>query len=589
MNWLKTRITLPGNTNNVLNQDIPTARETLLAVRSLSPKQQLSFGALVFAGCIALMLLILYVNNIFLVEVPARGGELTEGVIGFPRLINPLFLAKNDAERDIAALTYSGLMRLGKEGTLEPDLAERYEATEDGRTYTFTLKENLTWHDGAPITASDIVFTIKKAQDPLLKSPRRAQWEGVTVEAIDNKTVVFTLAQPFAGFLENTTLGILPEHIWKSIPIEEFSLTNLNEEPIGSGPYEFTKAKRDRSGIPTSYEFNAFDDFALGEPYIQTITVRFYPNEELLQKAFTDRDIDSVAALSAASARTLVEKGARIISPTDPLPRVFAVFFNQDQQPLFTDEAVRHALSQAVPRESFIDQVLDGFASPLTSPLPPGVLGAENAVENASASSSTTAATILEQAGWTLPEGERVRTNSKDVRLAFTLVTANTPEFKAVTQALKAIWESIGAEVTVNFFEQNDLTENVIRPREYDALFFGEAVGRDPDPYSFWHSSQRNDPGLNVALYANITADDVLERARVEINQEKRASLLHTFQDEVIADTPAVFLYAPHFVYVIPEDLGGAELKAVAQPSERFAQVHTWFVRTDHIWKLFTD
>lgn len=573
----------------MLNQEAPKARELRAAFLLMTPKKRIMTSALITIALGALMFLTLYVNSLFLVEVPAYGGTLTEGVIGFPRLINPLFLTKNDAERDIAALTYSGLMRVSKEGTLEGDLAKNYSISDDGRTYTFSLRDDLVFHDGANITSGDVVFTIKKAQDPLLKSPRRAQWEGVTVEAADPQTIVFTLPQPYAGFLENTTIGILPQHIWSEIAVDEFSLTKFNEEPVGSGPYKYSSSKRDRSGIPTQYTFDAFEQFALGMPYIDHITVRFYPNEEELKSALTRGEVESAVAISAQTASMLETNGSHITSPMNPLPRVFAVFFNQDKQTLFTDSSIRRALSLSVPRESLIDQVLKGYATALYGPLPSGVIGFEgNEISTAMASTSIDEAnSLLEAAGWKYNEERSVRVKDEK-EFAFTLVTANTQEFKESANALKVIWQNIGARVTVNVFEQNDLTENIIRPREYDALFFGQAIGRDPDPFSFWHSSQRIDPGLNVALYANITVDSVLERARVEIDNTKRASLLQEFQDEIATDVPAVFIYAPHLLYVVPAKLGGADISLIAQPSERFSQIHRWFIETDNIWKIFT-
>ncbi|MDP3989138.1 MAG: ABC transporter substrate-binding protein [bacterium] len=585
MSWLTHRA---SNIKNGLRQPAPSVNEVRGVVSHLSKTKQILVAILTTVCIGSIVLTLLYVNNLFLVEVPAHGGELTEGVIGHPRLINPLFLAKNDAEIDIATLTYSGLMRVSKDGTLEPDLAESYTISDKGTVYTFVLRENLTWHDGEALTAKDILFTIQQVQDPLVKSPHRAKWEGVTVETPNGQTIVFTLSHPFSRFLENTTLGMLPEHIWGSIGVDEFALTKFNEEPIGSGPYRFVESNRDRAGIPTDYLFRAFKNFALGQPYIEKLTVRFYPSHENLRQALSQGDIDSAAALSADTAQALLTDRSVIISPTYPLPRVFSVFFNQDKQAIFTDVNVRRALSLAVPRQSLINQIFKGYATAITTALPPGILGGlldETITAQTDASPFSDAEALLDSAGWKRSD-DGIR-QKKEQELAFTLVTANTQEFKDVTDALKAIWETLGARVTINLFEPNDLAENVIRPREYEALFFGQAIGRDPDPYSFWHSSGRNDPGLNVALYANITADDVLERARIETDETKRADLLRTFEEEIKEDVPAVFLYAPHLIYVVPEDLQGVSFGIINQASERFTQIHRWYRKTDRIWKVF--
>jgi len=152
------------------------------------------------------------------------------------------------------------------------------------------------------------------------------------------------------------------------------------------------------------------------------------------------------------------------------------------------------------------------------------------------------------------------------------------------------MWEKIGAKVDVKIFETGDLTQNVIRPRKYDALLFGEIVGRDPDPFAFWHSSQRNDPGLNVALYTNIKADKLLEEARGAQDEAKRADKYKEFQEEVSKDIPAIFLFSPKFIYVIPKNLKGTdEMESVTVPSERFSMIHKWYKSTDKVWKIFAN
>ncbi len=580
--------------------------EIALAIKMLSPKEKLVFSLLTFIFVMSTFIIAWKVNNLFLVEVPAEGGELTEGVIGTPRFINPL-LATGDADRDLTMLIYSGLMRAGENGEILPDLAEKYQLSEDGLTYIFTLKDDLVWQDGQKLTSDDVVFTIKTAQDPNLKSPRRASWEGVAVEKIDERTVKFFLKSSYASFLENATLGILPKHIWKNISSDSFALSDRNLKPIGSGPYKVNRVERGPSGIAEYYELVPFKKFALGAPKISKLFIYFFPSEESLLKSYRQGKVESMNAISTESALELKEKGNRVEKSSLPLPRVFAVFFNQNHNELFSDQNVRKALDMSLDRDILINRALKGYAMALDGPIPPSSLGYVKMTGNETASSTRAeeARTLLAKTGWkwnaskkvlekNIPSaGQKRGSSPKDKsvtkQLAFSLVTSDTPELAKAAEAIKQAWENIGAKVELKTLEIGDLNQNIIRPRKYDALFFGEIIGRDPDPFSFWHSSQRNDPGLNVALYANIKVDKILESARAILDKTERASKYSEFAKELTKDVPAVFVYSPYFLYVVPEKIQGLRLESVTIPSERFLHINSWYIERDKVWKIFTN
>ena len=222
---------------------------------------------------------LLYIlNQSLLVAAPAPGGTLSEGIVGSPRFINPV-LAMTDADRDVVSLVYSGLLRATPGGQYIPDLAKSFDVSPDGTTYTFILRSNATFHDGKLVTANDIVFTILKTQDPTLKSPLRANWDGVTVEEIDPTTVRFTLKSPYAPFIKNLTLGILPKHLWQDVSSEEFPFSELNTSSVGSGPFKISSISRSSAGIPTLYDLEPFEHYALGKPYLNHILLHFYQSE----------------------------------------------------------------------------------------------------------------------------------------------------------------------------------------------------------------------------------------------------------------------------------------------------------------------
>jgi len=525
-------------------------------------------------------------NQYALIEVPTTGGVLVEGVIGTPRFINPI-LAASDADRDLTALVYSGLMRVTADGSLELDLAEKVTVSTDGTSYTFILRKNEFWNDGEPVTADDVVFTIQKALDPSIKSPKRANWEGVTVAKVDDYTVEFTLRQPYAAFLENTTMGILPKHKWTGVDAEQFPFSEYNVTPVGSGPYTVTSIIRDNNSIPTSYELAPVKRPAHDNAKV-AITIHFYGKSDDLITAYEKGDIESMGAVSADVARALAERGVNV--RTAPLPRIFGVFVNQSEAPIFTHEEVRTALSLSAPRTRIVDEVLYGYGTPIDGPIPPGSLGYASSSAVLSAQVKEAEA-LLEENGWKLgTDGVRVRTTKSGTEtLEFTLDTSNVPELKASAELLKEAWGSIGVSVRTQFYEESDLKNLVIRPRKYDALLFGEVVGRNPDPFSFWHSSQRLDPGLNIALYTNSAVDTLLEKARGISDNSERGEKIQEFQKIIREETPAIFLYSPQFIYILPSSLKGVALPPITTPSDRFSHAFEWHYSTDRVWKLFAN
>jgi peptide/nickel transport system substrate-binding protein len=521
---------------------------------------------------------------------------LVEGVLNTPAHINPLLATGeigSEADRDLTALIYSGLLRADGKGGFTPDLAERYEVSRDNLVYTFTLKKNLLWHDGKKITASDVVFTIKTAQESRMKSPKRASWDGVGVEQVDDLTVRFTLKKPYAPFIENTTMGILPEHIWKTIDFNRFDTNKYNREPIGSGPYKLDSIKtttKDGDEIPVSYTLTAFRGFSLGTPYINTIKLVFYRSEDELINAFKAGDVEAINSISPESAGALASTGSRV--EHTPLPRVLAVFFNQSQAPVFADLAVRKALALAVDKQAIVDKALAGYGVVIDSPIPPVALGYKDPAPEIPREERLRAArSLLTNAGWKYDEVNNVwtkKSKKETTTLRFALSTSEASELKTVAQGLKTSWEELGVAVDVRVFATGDLKETVVRPRKFDALFFGQVLGRDGDPYPFWHSSQRLDPGLNVASYTNQRVDKILDDARTETDYKKRIAYYESFKNEIAKDAPAVFIYAPEFLYVVPKKVQGLNLGSITIPSERFLNIYEWYINTDGIWKMFT-
>ncbi len=262
---------------------------------------------------------------------------------------------------------------------------------------------------------------------------------------------------------------------------------------------------------------------------------------------------------------------------------------------------MRQALSDAIDRSALIESTLNGYGTALTGPIPPSLLSeiAGTSIQNPTSTPATTtdpaliARSELLQKGWapgpdgTLQKSVGSGNKAKEVELAFTLSTSNVPELQAVASSLAKSWTAMGAKVTTQIYDQGDLTDNVIRPRKFDALLFGEIVGRGLDLFAFWDSSQRNDPGLNIAMYANTSVDTILSKLRAGTDATTSQQLYLQFEAAIAKDNPAVFLYSPDFLYVVPADLKGISLGPIENPSDRFNTVQDWYRQTDHVWTIF--
>lgn len=545
-------------------------------LRTLSPGDKLIAGILGIGVAVTSLVGAYALESKMLVTVPSYGGSLTEGVLGSPRFVNPL-LALSDADKDLSALTHAGLMGISEDGSLIPVLAESYEVSEDGKTYTFILREGLRFHDGSPVTSEDVVFTVQKAQDPGLKSPELANWANILVEAVDARTVRFTLPKAYAPFLEDATLGIIPARLWKNLSNEEFPFSLHMQEPVGAGPFRISSMKRGEDGMIERYELVAFKKYALSRPYLDSIRFEFFSQEDDLLRAYERGRVESAHGIPEESAIKI------------PYARVFGIFFNANQNPLFARNEVREALSLLVDRTGMTSEVLGGFATPIEGPVPPGSGIDVSVPAIAYEERLAEARDVLERRGWEY-DGVNNRWTHEDAgTLSVTVKTSSVPELKAVAQATKEDWEAFGVPTALEFYEPGDLTTSVIRPRRYEALLFGMVVGRDHDLYAFWESSQRNDPGLNVSMYANRTVDELLEAVREESDPSAVLESLAKLNEIISADFPAVFLYAPDFLYALPKNMRGVRISQIASPSDRFAGVAKWHRETERVWPLFVN
>ncbi len=558
----------------------------------------LSFKERVVAAIATIVLIvgiILFGNSIlprFGTNEPARGGTYTEALIGSPILVNPLWPGTNDADRDVTRLIFSGLFRYNEKNELEPDVIERYEVSPDGKTYTFHLKQNLSWHDGVPLTASDVAFTINMIKNPSVKSPLANDFRTVSATAENDDTIIVTLESPLPNILSALTVGIIPENHWTDVPPEAARLAELNVKPIGSGPYRLKSLRKTKQGAIRSYTLEQNPYTYRARPYLDEITFKFYPDAASAVQALASGNADGLAFIPQELRTTLARKHDLVYHDLK-VTQIVGLFFNQKQQPILGDKEVRAALAHATPRDAVIQDAFNGYADNLNGPLLAGTPGFTNDITSFDFNTDT-ARTMLEKDGWKLAPGKTVRTfvpkDKKDKRwsagaeLKLNLKTVNVPEYVQAAELIRDAWSAIGVEVTVGTSEPGKMDREVIAPRAYDVVLYGELLGSDRDPYPFWHSSQVAAPGVNLAGYVNHRVDALLTEARSLAKPEDRAARLTEFSKIVTSDIPAIFLLEPRYLYAVSNHVRGVIEGSLANPADRFASIEKWYTKTKFKW-----
>lgn len=551
---------------------------------SFSPKQTFIFVTLFIIMLVSTLSVLGKINRNFMVYNPERGGTLTEGILGSPRFVNPI-LAISDTDKDLSTLVYAGLMKKTPSGEIVPDMAESYTVSPDGLTYSFTIKADAKFQDKTPLTASDVVFTIEHIKDSVVKSPLEAIWEGVIVSKDESNpnTVVFRLGAPYASFLENTTLGILPKHIWEKLSSEEFNLSKANLEAVGSGAYKISSIKTDKNGLVEEFELSNWNGYSGVAPYLRNINFIFFKSETDLIRAYRKGRVDQISSISPKSAANLKAEGYQPTTAT--LSRIFGLFFNANHNEIFRDKTIVSAIDLAINKSHIVDNVLYGFATPIDSPVPQSLSKNTETATEEPAADTAKAENLLNAAGWKMNEATGFREKSGK-RLGFSISTADVGELRAASELIKTDLAKVGIDVSVKVFETGMLNQTVIRPRDYEALFFGQIVRNDSDLFAFWHSSQRNDPGLNISLYANTRVDKSLEDLIASSDPNVRASKLADIASQIKSDMPAIFMYSPEFIYMEGDGVHGVELDRITSASERFLGIKDWYKRTDAVWKF---
>ncbi|MBU4256853.1 peptide ABC transporter substrate-binding protein [Patescibacteria group bacterium] len=546
--------------------------------------------------------------------VPISGGEYTEGLVGAPKYINPLYANVSDVDNDIAGLVFSSLFKHDGNGKLVNDLAEEYKISGDNKIYTFKIRQDVKWHDGSDLTIDDIIFTFNAIKDSQYKSPLRASFGGVEIKKIDEEIMEFTLSEPYAAFLELLTFGILPQNLWQQIPPGAANLAELNLKPVGSGQYKFKSLVKDKSGNIRSYNLVVNDSYYDKEPHIENLNFKFFPGFSEAAAALNEGLVDGISYLPRQIKEEIIAQDHLNYYQLN-LPQLTALFFNEQSDSALKDKKTRQALLMAIDKNKIISQILNDEARLADSPILPDSFAYNPEIKKYQYDKET-AAKLLDEAGWIAAEitdediakakddansDDENKKKQAEAKLAMgkgkwrskdnefltvDLTTVDNKENNEVAEIIKNFWQELNIKTNVEIIAASQIQNDIIKPRNFTVLLYSIVVGADPDPYVFWHSSQINERGLNITNYSNKEVDQLLEDARLTNDIEVRKEKYKKFQEIIAEDAPAFFLYSPVYTYVQAKKIKGFAVNIILMPRDRFANIADWYVSTGRkiIW-----
>ncbi|MBE2237253.1 MAG: peptide ABC transporter substrate-binding protein [Caldilineaceae bacterium] len=555
----------------------PTIQSTTTGAASpaASLAQHMRWLVLIALAAIAVLVVILSfaTYTVPTVLVPDRGGVFREGVAGAPQYLHPVWCQNsNNIDSDLCNLVYRGLMRLGQNGRIVPDLAESWSVV-DGRIYQFRLKPNLFWHDGQALTVDDVMFSYSILQDPSLAEipglPRL--WRSVTVEKLDNRTIQITLPQPFAPFIDLTTVGLLPRHIYGDTPAKDLVTKSLTETPIGAGPMRIVETTPEHVRLEPNPFNTGFS------PYISALEFDFYPDYGTMVAAFDAQQIDGLSTLlpsevNSAAAHDDVQTFSSIEFGYENI----LLNVNNPNAPFFQNIAVRQALLYALDRKQLIDEVLSGqgiVAEGLISPNH----WAYTADVKQYGFDRDLARSLLDQAGWIDSDGDGVR--DKDGKpFSFILLVKDDALHQQIGTRLAADWAEIGVRADMQAIPFSGLVADFLAPRAFEAALTDWNQVGDPDPFPQWHSSQIEGNGQNYAGWQSAEADQLMDAARQTIDEDERRALYAQFQAIFAEELPSLPLFHPLYTYGVSTRVHNVEVGALNTPAERFDNFDIWYI-----------
>jgi peptide/nickel transport system substrate-binding protein len=513
--------------------------------------------------------------------VPTRGGSYTEALVGKMQRLNPVLDYYNAVDRDVDRLIYSSLIDYDAKGLPKEDLAESWGASFDGLSYNFVIREDAFWHDGEPVEANDIIFTINLMRDPdsVLPEDIKEFWQGVEVTPLGNNQVQFRLQEPFAPFLDYLNFGILPSHILAGMTYSEMINSEFNIKPIGSGPYKF-EGLLGESGAISGVILSANTDYYEKAPFINEIVFKYFGSIEEAFNAYLAGNVLGISKLSPDILDdALINEEIALYSMVDPGISMILLNLNNNDVRFFQDEIVRLFMLMSLDRKGMIDNVLNGQGIIADAPILLNswayYSGNQRVDQNVQESIN-----LLKGAGYLLEDGGLSRSKDGSL-LTFSLVHPNDDYHTQIARSIKSDWERIGISVDLLAVPYDTLILDHLQPLTYEAALIDINYFRspDPDPYPFWDQAQQTG-GQNYSQWENHIASQYLEEARISQDLEERAKLYRNFQVIFADELPALPLFYSTYSFAIDQSIQGVRVGSMYDSSDRFWNITDWYLIT---------
>lgn len=483
--------------------------------------------------------------------VPVTGDSLIEGTIGEASTLIPL-LATDASSHAVAGLVYNGLVKYDKNLNIVGDLAKSFDVSKDGLTITFHLHHGVKWHDGAPFTSRDILYTYRVTVDPETPTAYAEDFKQVkNITAPDLYTIQVTYDSPFAPALASWGMNILPAHLLEG---KDITRSLLSRNPVGTGAYRF---KEWVSGQKIVLEANSA--YFEGRPYIDRFIYRIIPDSSTMYMELKAGTIDLMTLTPVQYARQTSAKSftSRFNKYRYPSSNYLYMGYNL-RHPLFSDKRVRQAMTAAINKDELIQGVLFGMGQKAHGPIVPGRWAYNPAIKDIGYDPKH-ATELLAQAGWKKKNSDGILTkNGKPFQ--FTILTNQGNQQRLMTaQIIQQRLRQIGIDVKIRVVEWAAFLKEFVNKGNFEVVLLAWSISQDPDMYDIWHSS-KNKPGeLNFIGFKNAEVDRLLVEGRNTFDIEKRKRAYFRIQEILVEEQPYTFLYVPDSLPVVSSRIRGVE------------------------------
>ena len=496
------------------------------------------------------------------------GGTLVNAMAGEPSNLIAM-VAGDSASSAIAGNIFNSLIKYDENLNYAPDLAESWKISNNQKTITFTLKKNLKWSDGLPLTSEDVLFTWKLITNPTTRTPYGSDYQLVKeASAPDALTFKITYASSYAPALDTwTALHILPKHILKD---EDINKTFFSRKPTGSSYYKLDEWISGQQVV-----LKASNNSTSGPPSIEKLISRIIPDTS---SQFLELTADNIDLMNINPIQY-----QRVFPARKDLQQKIALYkelgngytylgFNLKKAP-FNDIRVRQALNFAIDKDEVIKGVLLGLGESISSPYKPGTRW-NNPNLSPYPYKPKKALELLSEAGFIKNKDGLLVKNGKPLK--FEIITNQNKQREMTAVLIQRRLQEIGVEVSIRVIEWASFVNRFIKTGDFDVVVLGWGLSLDPDQFNIWHSSQQGPGQFNFLGYENKKVDKLLELGRKELNPQKREKIYHQFSKYLLEDSPIVYLYAGYGLSAVHKRVKG--IKKPSPPAGIYHNNYNWFI-----------